>query len=214
MNPNEPHVGTANPVHPGGHALPAVTESAEVPPNPSRNAGSELSVPLSFSEAIQGLQQGDFSRLAPLFGRSGVSVSPMVRWYDDGTFRSQPDALNEAFTCACFNGCVDVAEHLLSRGVAAAGGAATGLNALHWAVNRGQLEIARLLLRHQAPLEVRNCHGGTVLGCAVWSAVHETRPTHPAIIELLLESGADIGQAEYPCGDPRIDAILRRFGAT
>jgi len=181
--------------------------------SPPQRDGAEPSVSLEFSDAVDGLMKGDFSRLAPLFVHSGPLGSRVVRWHDEGRFRDEPDALNEAFTCACFNGCLDVAEYLLARGVTAAGGAATGLNAFHWAANRGQLEVVRLLLRRQSPLEARNSHGGTVLGCAVWSAIHEAKPAHPEVIEALLENGADVTQGGYPCGDPRIDGILKRFGA-
>lgn len=169
---------------------------------------------MPFEEAVQGLLAGDFSRLAPLFeDAADGSRCPIIQWHEAGLFASEPLALDEAFTCACFNGCAGVAERLLARGVNPAGGAATGLNALHWAANRGQLETVRLLIRHQAPLEARNSYGGTVLGCAVWSAVHETKPDHRRIVEALLDAGARVGEAEHPSGDERIDEILRCHGA-
>jgi hypothetical protein len=73
--------------------------------------------------------------------------------------------------------------------------------------------VVKLLLRHHAPLEVHNAYGGTVLGCAVYSAVHEPRPEHIAIIEALLAAGANVGAADYPSGDARVDEALHRFGA-
>jgi hypothetical protein len=88
------------------------------------------------------------------------------------------------------------------------------LNAFHWAANRGQVGTVKLLIRHGAPLEVRNSYGGTVLGCAVWSAVHEAKPQHPSIVEALLKAGANVREAEYPSGDAHIDELLRRHGAT
>jgi ankyrin repeat protein len=166
-----------------------------------------------FSEALTGLMNGDFTRLAPLFASANDSPSQIIRWLEAGLFRAQPEALGEALTCACFNGCVEVAGRLLASGLDPSGGAATGLNAFHWAANRGQLEVVRLLLRHGASLEVRNSYQGTVLGCAVWSAVHEPRPGHLAIIEALLEAGAIVREAAYPSGDAQIDALLRRLGA-
>ena len=168
---------------------------------------------LSFSEALAGLMNGDFTRLAPLFASANGSPSQFIRWFEAGLFQSLPEVLQEAFTCACFNGYIEVVERLLASGLDPSGGAATGLNALHWAANRGQLEVVRLLLRHGASLEVRNSHQGTVLGCAVWSAVHEPRPAHLAIVEALLEAGAIVNEAAYPSGDAQIDALLRRFGA-
>jgi hypothetical protein len=170
---------------------------------------------MPFSEAVNGLLAGDFSRLAPLFTLTADgSPGPMVQWHSAGLFRSEPEALKEAFTCACFNGCVEVAEYLLADGMDPSGGAATGLNAFHWAANRGQLEIVGLLLRHRAPLETRNCYGGTVQGGTVWAAVHEAKPAHLEIIEALLAAGADVREAEFPSGDARIDELLRRHGAS
>ena len=167
----------------------------------------------TFEETVQGLLAGDFSHLAPLFEGAGGSPCPIIQWHEAGRFADEPQALDEAFTCACFNGCVEVAEYLLARGVLLSGGAGTGLNAFHWAANRGQLEIVKLLIRHHAPLESRNSHGGTVLGGTIWAAMHETKATHPEIVEALLEAGAKVGEAEFPSGDSQIDAIFRRYGA-
>jgi hypothetical protein len=168
---------------------------------------------MPFEEAVRGLLEGDFSRLEPLVARAADgSPSQIVQWHQAGWFQNEPRALAEAFTCACFNGCRETAEHFLAHGIDPSGGQATGLNAFHWAVNRGQLETVELLIQHRAPLEVRNSYGGTVLGCAVWSAVREPKPNHPAIIAALLEAGADVREAEYPAGDARIDEILRRHG--
>src|SRR3954471_17225768 len=112
------------------------------------------------SDALEGLHRGDFSRLEPLFdersGRSGESR--IVEWHEHGRFRDQPTALAEALTCASFLGRTTVAEYLLHHGVNPSGGAGTGLDALHWAANRGQLEAVRLLIRAKAPLETRSMY--------------------------------------------------------
>jgi ankyrin repeat protein len=166
----------------------------------------------TFSDALEGLHQGDFSRLEPLFeersGRSGHAQ--IVEWHEQGRFRDQPKALAEALTCASFLGRTSVAEYLLKQGVDPSGGASTGLDALHWAANRGQLEAVRLLLRAKAPLDTRSMHGGTAVDTAIWSAINEPRGDQLQIIEELLNAGARVDDAEYPTGDPRIDAILQR----
>jgi ankyrin repeat protein len=166
----------------------------------------------TFTDAIEGLHRGDFSRLEPLFDeRSGRSGKPrIIEWLDDGRFRDQPEALAEALTCASFLGRTTVVECLLQQGVNASGGAGTGLNALHWAANRGQLEAVRLLIRAKAPLETRNMYGGTALGTTIWAAVNEPQRDHPQIIEELLAAGADIDDSDYPTGHQSIDAILQR----
>ena len=164
---------------------------------------------------MQGLRRGDFSRLEPLFVENADGTPPtIVDWCENGRFANEPEALAEALSCACFNGRTGAADYLLQRGVAPQGGAGTGLNALHWAANRGQLEAVRLLLRHKAPLETRSMYGGTALGTAVWSAIHEPRPPHLQIIEELLQAGARVAEAGYPSGNDQIDALLRRHGAS
>lgn len=158
---------------------------------------------------IAGLHRGDFSALDPLFQVAPTDgASLLARWIQEGRLAADRPALNEALTCASFNGRNAWVTYLLERGADLAAGAGTGLNAIHWAANRGQLETVRLLVARGAPLEARNAYGGTVLGAAVWAALHEPRPTHTAIVEALLAAGADAREAEYPSGHPAIDALL------
>jgi hypothetical protein len=166
----------------------------------------------AFTDALEGLHRGDFSRLGRLFDeRSGHAGKPqIVEWHEQGRFRDQPKALAEALTCASFLGRTAVAEYLLKQGVDPSGGAGTGLDALHWAANRGQLEAVRLLIRANAPLETRSMYGSTALGTAIWSAINEPRLDHPQIIEELLNGGAHLEDVEYPTGHKPIDAILQR----
>jgi hypothetical protein len=170
----------------------------------------------AFQDALAGLCNGDFTRLSPVFAESstrGAARAQIVRWHEAGLFANHPEEAAEALTCACFLGEIGVAKHFIAHGLDAAGGMRTGMNAFHWAANRAQLEAVRLLVRHRAPLETRNMYGGTVLGGAVWAAVHETKRDHFAVIEELLRAGADVHEAELPSGDARIDELLRRFGA-
>jgi ankyrin repeat protein len=166
----------------------------------------------TFTDALEGLHRGDFSRLERLFdersGRSGKSR--IVEWHEEGRFRDQAKALAEALTCASFLGRTSVAEYLLGQGVNPSGGAGTGLDALHWAANRGQLEAVRLLIRAKALLETRSMYGGTALRTAIWSAINEPRRDHLQIIEELLNAGALLEDADYSTGHKHIDAILQR----
>jgi hypothetical protein len=163
-----------------------------------------------FRDAVEGLRRGDFSRLAPLFDGRPCRI---VEWYEQGYIDDEPAALAEALACACFNGRTEVVAFLLDHGVDPAAGIGTGLNGFHWAANRGQLVTVKLLIERGAPLEAKNHYGGTVLGTAVWSAVHEPRPDHPAIIEALLRAGARVDAVGYPTGNERVDELLRRHGA-
>lgn len=170
-----------------------------------------------FRDALRGLQRGDFSRLEPLFdtGLGPAGNRPrIVEWFERGFFSDEPKALAEALTCACFLGRTSVADYLLTQGVDSAAGVATGLDAFHWAANRGQLETVRLLIRRKAPLETRSMHGGTVLGTAVWAAINEPRPDHLQIIKELLNAGARRENVDYPTGHEQVDAVLQRHGAS
>jgi Ankyrin repeats (3 copies) len=169
-----------------------------------------------FREALRVLLEGSFDASAPLFGTGtdlAVDRPRIIEWYDQGLFRDQPQALAEALSCACFLGRTSVAEYLLDHGVDPTAGDGTGMDAFHWAVNRGKLETVRLLIRRKAPLEVRNMHDTTVLGTAVWSIINESWwPDQLRIIEELLEAGARVEEAGYPTGHEQVDAVLRRHG--
>lgn len=162
------------------------------------------------ADFIAGMRAGDFSAWEPAFKGSPSQVEA---WDASGAFRDLPDVRAEALTCACFLGCEGPARYFLDQGVAVSGGTATGMNALHWAVNRGQPATVRLLLERGAPLEARSMYDGTALGTAVWSAVNESRAGHPAIIEELLRAGARVSDAGYPSGDAAIDELLAKHGA-
>lgn len=170
---------------------------------------------MTFQEAVNGLLAGDFSHLAPLFedDAQGNARCRIIDWYEQGLFVPEPKALAEALTCACFLGHTKVAGYLLEHGVDVAAGDGTGLNAFHWAANRGQLEVVSLLIQWKAPLQVRNMYGGTVLGTTVHAAIHETKPKHPEILEALIKAGANIAEAGYPTGNQPLDELLRRHGA-
>lgn len=115
---------------------------------------------------------------------------------------------------ACFNGKIECATYVLDRGVNPEAGNGTGMNAAHWAVNRGKLDTIRLLLFRNVPLETTNMYGGTVLSTAVWSVIHEPWPDHFAIIKALVAAGARLDGSGYPTGDVRVDELLRRLGTS
>ena len=162
-----------------------------------------------FQETVRGLMAGDFSRLEPLFHATGGKKCRIIEWCERGLFEKEPEALAEAFTCACFNGCVEVVRYFLERGIDPAGGINTGMNAAHWAGNRGQVEVMRLLLAAKVPLETLNMYGGTVLGTTVWSAIHEPRPGQLENIEILIRADANLAAIDYPTGHAGVDQVLR-----
>jgi len=66
----------------------------------------------------------------------------------------------------------------------------TWLAGPHYAVSSGHLDTVQMLLDKKIPLEVKNLHGGSMLGQALWSAVNEHKPSHADIIEALIDAGA------------------------
>jgi ankyrin repeat protein len=162
-------------------------------------------------DALNGLEKGDFSRLEPLFDDRPDSRCFILELYQAHYFDNEPKALAEALTCACFLGRTSVAEFLLNHNVDPAAGMSTGLSAFHWAANRGNLETVKLLIERKAPLEQINMYGGTVLDCAVWSAINEPRPNQIAIIEALIAAGANVDAVDYPSGDETLDELLGRY---
>jgi hypothetical protein len=181
------------------------------------NERSEKNAPSAdplFRDAVLGLERGDFTRMEPLFVEDpslGRAQCQIIAWYEAGYFQNEPKALNEAFTCACFNGRTGVAKFLLENGVDPIAGDATGMNAFHWAANRGHLDTVKFLIEQKVPLELRNMYGGTVLGSTVWSAINEPMKNPLIVIEALINAGANIDEAGYPTGNKGVDDLLRRL---
>jgi hypothetical protein len=152
---------------------------------------------------------GDFSLLEAFFREEG-GPSVIQGWFEAGFFKDDPAVLLEVFTCGSFLGSERLVEALLASGLPPAGGSATGLSALHWAASRGQHRVLDLLLQQKPDLELLNQYGGTVLGQAVWSSIHEPRQGQDLCIEALVLAGADLRAVQYPTGHERTDAALTR----
>jgi ankyrin repeat protein len=118
------------------------------------------------------------------------------------------EELGKGFVWACAYGCNDVVTLLLDRGVDPAFGAGAGMTGLHLAAHDGHLDTVKLLLAHNAPLEVKNSYGGTVLDQTLWSAVNHPMPAHREIVEVLIAAGAKV-EDNWITGIPEIDELLR-----
>ena len=101
--------------------------------------------------------------------------------------------IERGFVWACEYGRNEVVAYLLERGISANTRGNTGQTALHWAVIGAQTETIPILLAKGADLEARNTYGGTVLGQALWSAIHGGKKADfMPVINLLLKSGAAV----------------------
>jgi ankyrin repeat protein len=119
-----------------------------------------------------------------------------------------------SLVAACRFGRADIARFLLERGVSASSQDHDKMTALHWASARGMYEIMEVLIARQAPLEVRNTWGGTVVDSVAWFAVNDPQPgvDYAKVIERLLEAGADPDEIYPPLtGIAEVDAVIVRY---
>jgi len=142
-----------------------------------------------------------------LVSAAGVGRLDIVRSYfnEHGNLNRNAtrEEMERAFISACNCGRMDVASFLLDRGVDIS--ASDGQTGLHLAVHAGKLDMVKFLIERNAPLEIKNEYGGTVLGQALWSAYNDPRPDHLAIIDTLLAAGAEVGDNQK-----WIDELRRR----
>lgn len=122
---------------------------------------------------------------------------------------SSQEEIGKGFVWACEYGYNDVVTFLLDYGVDPAFGAGAAMTGLHLAAHDGHLDTVKLLLAHNAPLEVKNSYGGTVLDQTLWSAVNHPRPAHREIVETLIAAGAKV-EDDWRTGIPAIDELLLR----
>ena len=121
--------------------------------------------------------------------------------------------LNKALFWACEYADVKTIRLMVEAGAEVGPHRPDSQSPLHMAVIGGNVDVVKYLLQFHPPLEAKNEYGGTVLGQAVWSAAHGGDPhEYAAIIETLIGAGAQV-RPKHPPVNPRIDAVLRRFGS-
>lgn len=142
---------------------------------------------------------------------------------DDGSLKpaATKAQMESGFMWACEYGHTSVVEFLLDKGLDA-GTQVNGMTGLHWAMVGGRSDTIKLLLQREAPLEVENNYGGTVLGCATWAVGHsdpvyrwpDTDTDWVTIVQMLIEAGARVyeGDPGFPTGNEGVDELLRRHG--
>jgi hypothetical protein len=108
--------------------------------------------------------------------------------------------LVRALMYAAIYGHTGIVAFLIDKGVDIGAQDDDQYTALHWAAHSGHIETVEWLLRHQAPLEKKNCYDGTVLGQVIWSATNHAggwggnKPgfNYLPIIQRLIAAGAVI----------------------
>jgi hypothetical protein len=147
-----------------------------------------------------------------------ATLSPEVRGFETRWFQTprEPGAhIEMAFATACHFAREPIADFFLDLGVDLAARDKDGMTPLHWAAANGMMPLVTRLLRHGAPLEVKNQWGGTVLDSTAYFACFmpvrgvDYRP----VMETLIAAGADVEVLrEYPSGHELIDGLRRRHG--
>jgi ankyrin repeat protein len=125
-----------------------------------------------------------------------------------------PGQIALSLVVACRFSRSEVAKYLLDLGVDPSSADADQMTALHWASASGLIDIMKSLIAKGAPPEVRHVWGGTVLDSTVYFALNypDKGVDYPAVIEVLLSAGADVGAVDPPVtGNTAIDAVLERY---
>lgn len=132
-----------------------------------------------------------------LEGAAGTGLINEVKKYynEDGSLKNEADTVKRdlGFMWACGCGRISVVKFMLDKGFDLST-ETDGMTGLHWAVIGGHVDIIKLLLNHHAPLEIKNCYGGTVLGQALWSAYNQPKQKDALIVEILVKAGAVVEQ--------------------
>jgi hypothetical protein len=88
-------------------------------------------------------------------------------------------------------------------------------DALHWAAFHGNVEMVRMLLRHDPAIGVKDaCHGGTPLDWCLYGSLHGWRRTKgdfAGTARLLLDAGERCNPAVLPTGRDDVDVVLRSY---
>jgi hypothetical protein len=135
---------------------------------------------------------------------AGVGRLDIVETFFDANGRLTPNAtveqMKDGFTWACEYGRSDVAEFLLQRGMdAAANLKHHGQTGMHWAAYGGHADTVRVLLRHHAPVDVKDeTFEGTPLGWALYAwaggGPHAGDSRYYDVVKLLVAAGATVAE--------------------
>jgi len=115
---------------------------------------------------------------------------------------------------ASIMGHVEVAELLLKHGADVSSQDHQGFSPLHWAAWHQQQDVMDILIQHDAPLEILNGYGGTVLDSTVYGFIHSHYAVDDPLptLQKLIDAGADVTKViPYPLGHDVIDTFLSQY---
>lgn len=199
----------------GGARVDGIDADNAAPIGPAeRRSPLDFALAFGYQEAAQALFRRG-ARVDRLTQAAGLGQIVRVRelWANAPT----ADAINHAFVTACRHRHLNVATLLLDQGAALDTAGDQGFTALHTAAWYGHPEVFDWLLTRDAPLEVENAYGGTVLDATCWAAANAPHPgvDYLPFLERLCEAGADVSKVSpFPSGHAEVDAMLRRRGRT
>jgi ankyrin repeat protein len=123
----------------------------------------------------------------------------LKRFFHDDKQHAGKEEIQQAFFYACQFGRYDVVEFLISKGVDLEAGDHNGQTGLHWAAAGGHADIAKLLLRLSARLDLTNSYGGTPLGQGLWSSERSNDPArYIELLDVMISAGAAIPHGYAP----------------
>lgn len=88
------------------------------------------------------------------------------------------------------------------------------MSALHWSTWNGDYEMCQFLIENGADPEQLNGYGGSAIGCAAYSYIHNpsSSSNHLKIVSYLLKQGVQVeGSVTYPSGRNELDIILKPY---
>jgi ankyrin repeat protein len=116
---------------------------------------------------------------------------------------------------AARNNATAVVERMLACGLPVDVGGQHGATPLHWAAFHGNVEMARELLSHRAPLEIRDAdYNGTPLAWAIHgseSGWYTQTGDHAGVVAALIAAGATVPATTG--GSERVQATLHQYRA-
>ena len=135
---------------------------------------------------------------------------------EHGDLNSQLSPDEQIAICdAARGGQTAVLEMMLDAGFNISAQDEQGFTPLHWAAWYGHTDSVHLLLKRNAPLEIENRYGGTVIDSTVWGWANSDGNSANAetILRQLHNAGADLEAiAPFPSGNQQVDGILTEMG--